>query len=42
VASREELVAIDDAARVEMAAAVAFALDSPYPQPEEALDDVFA
>jgi pyruvate dehydrogenase E1 component alpha subunit len=41
VASGEELIAIDDAARAEMVTAVAFALDSPYPQPEEALDDVF-
>lgn len=33
---------IDAAARDEMRDAVAFALDSPYPAPEEALDHVFA
>jgi len=33
---------IDGEARAEMAAAVTFALDSPYPAPEEALEDVFA
>jgi pyruvate dehydrogenase E1 component alpha subunit len=39
--AREEVVAADDAAVREMDAAVAFALDSPYPAPEEAFDDVF-
>jgi pyruvate dehydrogenase E1 component alpha subunit len=38
----ERALAIDDAARAEMAAAVRFALESPFPEPEEALDDVFA
>jgi TPP-dependent pyruvate/acetoin dehydrogenase alpha subunit len=36
------VLAIDDAAKAEMVRAVAFALDSPYPQPEEAFDHVFA
>jgi len=40
--SAEEALAIDAAARTEMADAVAFALDSPYPAGEEALEDVFA
>lgn len=40
--TREEVLDIDRAARAEMAAAVRFALDSPYPAPEEALEDVFA
>ena len=35
-------LAIDTEARDEMAAAVAFALKSPFPEPEEALDHVFA
>ncbi len=35
-------LAIDRAARDEMARAVEFALGSPYPEPEEALEDVFA
>jgi pyruvate dehydrogenase E1 component alpha subunit len=39
--SREEIVAADDAAVHEMEAAVAFALDSPYPAREEAFTDVF-
>jgi len=34
--------AIDGEARSEMASAVRYALDSPYPVPEEALEDVFA
>jgi pyruvate dehydrogenase E1 component alpha subunit len=38
----EEVEAIDRAATDEMAAAVGFALASPYPEPEEALDHVFA
>jgi TPP-dependent pyruvate/acetoin dehydrogenase alpha subunit len=35
-------LAVDEAARAEMAAAVAFALDSPYPNPEEALEHAYA
>jgi len=41
-ASTDEMLAFDREARDEMAAAVRFALDSPYPEPEEALRDVFA
>ena len=41
-ADRDQVLAIDEAARAEMVAAVAFALDSPYPAPEEALEHVFA
>ena len=41
-ATTDEVLAIDTAAREEMAAAVAFGLESPYPEPEEALDHVFA
>ncbi len=37
-----EVEAIDAAAQAEMRDAVAFALASPYPEPEEALDHVFA
>lgn len=37
----EELAAIDDAARQRVAEAVAFAEDSPYPEPSELLDDVY-
>jgi pyruvate dehydrogenase E1 component alpha subunit len=37
-----EVEAIDADARAEMADAVTFALESPYPEPEEALDHVFA
>jgi pyruvate dehydrogenase E1 component alpha subunit len=40
--SRDELLEIDREACHEMEAAVRFALDSPYPAPEEALEDVFA
>jgi acetoin:2,6-dichlorophenolindophenol oxidoreductase subunit alpha len=40
--SRETVLEIDAAAVTEMADAVRFALDSPYPEPEEALDHVFA
>jgi TPP-dependent pyruvate/acetoin dehydrogenase alpha subunit len=40
--TREEALTIDLEARDEMAAAMAFALESPYPRPEEALDHVFA
>jgi len=39
---REQAVAIDAAARSEMQTAISFALDSPFPRPEEALEDVFA
>lgn len=42
LATPGEVLAIDEAARDEMARAVRFALESPYPAPEEALDDVFA
>jgi pyruvate dehydrogenase E1 component alpha subunit len=41
-ATTDEVLAIDAAARAEMEAAVAFGLASPYPEPEEALDHVFA
>jgi pyruvate dehydrogenase E1 component alpha subunit len=41
-ARQDEILAIDEAARDEMSAAVTFALESPYPAPEEALDHVFA
>lgn len=41
-ATREDIVAIDEAARAEMIAAVRFALASPYPMPTEAMDHVFA
>jgi TPP-dependent pyruvate/acetoin dehydrogenase alpha subunit len=40
--SREEALAIDSKAREEMAQAIRFALESPYPEPEEALEDVYA
>lgn len=40
--SREDALAIDADAIAEMDAAVTFALESPYPQPREALDHVFA
>jgi pyruvate dehydrogenase E1 component alpha subunit len=39
--TRAELLEIDRQARAEMVAAVQFGLDSPYPAPEEALEDVF-
>jgi TPP-dependent pyruvate/acetoin dehydrogenase alpha subunit len=42
VLSRKRALEIDRDARAEMARAVAYALDSPYPAPEEALEDVFA
>jgi TPP-dependent pyruvate/acetoin dehydrogenase alpha subunit len=41
-ATREQVVEIDAAARAEMTAAVRFALDSPFPDPVEALQHVFA
>ena len=40
--TRDAALAIDTAARDEMAGAIRFALDSPYPEPEEALEDVYA
>ena len=40
--TREDALAIDADAIAEMDAAVTFALESPYPQPREALDHVFA
>ncbi len=40
--TREQATAMDAEARAEMTAAVTFALESPYPAPEEALDHVFA
>lgn len=39
---RDTCLSIDADATEEMAAAVRFALESPYPQPQEALDDVYA
>lgn len=41
-ATPDTVHAIDDAARSEMVAAIAFALESPYPDPLEALEHVFA
>jgi pyruvate dehydrogenase E1 component alpha subunit len=38
----EDALAIDRGAREEMASAIEFALESPYPRPEEALEHVFA
>lgn len=38
----EHVLALDAAAHAEMASAVRFALDSPYPAPEEALQHVYA
>ena len=40
--TRDEVLAIDEAARAEMAAAVRFALDSPYPDSHEALEHAYA
>jgi len=40
--TREAAIAIDAEAVAEMDAAVTFAIESPYPQPREALDHVFA
>lgn len=42
VITRQRALEIDDEAREEMRLAVAFALASPLPAPEEALEDVFA
>ncbi len=41
IVSKDELVAVEDQVRAEVAAAVAFAQDSPYPQPEDALKHVY-
>ena len=40
--ARHAAQAIDAAAVAEMDAAVTFALESPYPRPEEALEHVYA
>jgi len=40
--TQAQALALDAEARAEMVAAVRFGLASPYPAPEEALDDVFA
>jgi pyruvate dehydrogenase E1 component alpha subunit len=40
--SREAIEALDEEARDEMARAMTFALESPYPEPDEALEDVYA
>ena len=40
--TQAQALSLDTDARAEMAAAVEFGLASPYPAPEEALDDVFA
>lgn len=42
VASREELAAVEQEVLSDIAQAVQFALASPYPEPQEALRDVFA
>jgi pyruvate dehydrogenase E1 component alpha subunit len=42
VVTRDQILAVDLDARAEMAAAVSFALTSPYPDPEEALQDAYA
>jgi TPP-dependent pyruvate/acetoin dehydrogenase alpha subunit len=41
-ATREEIGEIDGQVRAEIAVAAEFALASPFPEPEEALRDVFA
>jgi pyruvate dehydrogenase E1 component alpha subunit len=41
-ATQEQCLAIDRDAREEMDRAITFALESPYPEPREALDDVYA
>lgn len=41
-ASKDELARIEAEVKAEIAAAERFALESPYPEPEEALRDVFA
>jgi len=40
--TREQILSIDEAAKEEMRSAVRFALESPYPEPREALEHVFA
>ena len=42
VLDRETALAIDTEVRQEMVAAVTFALESPFPEPQEAIDHVFA
>jgi TPP-dependent pyruvate/acetoin dehydrogenase alpha subunit len=42
VITQEAALKIDTEARKEMANAIRFALESPYPAPEEALEDVYA
>jgi len=42
IVAREDAVALDQRARLEMENAVSFALASPFPEPEEALNDVYA
>lgn len=42
LASPDQVLSVDGEATAEMARAVEFALESPYPRPEEAFDDVFA
>jgi pyruvate dehydrogenase E1 component alpha subunit len=42
VVTRDDAMALDRAARAEMEEAVEFALGSPFPEPEQALEDVFA
>jgi len=41
-ATREDIAALDRDIRKTMEQAVKFALSSPFPEPEEALTDVFA
>ena len=41
-ASRDEITAIERQVKSEIAAAVEFAVNSPYPKPEEAERDFFA
>jgi TPP-dependent pyruvate/acetoin dehydrogenase alpha subunit len=41
-ASRDEIAAIERQVKAEIAAAVEFAVNSPYPKPEEAERDFFA
>ncbi len=42
IMAREDAIALDEAARAEMDDAVEFALASPFPEPQQALEDVFA
>lgn len=42
VVTRDDAMELDREARHEMERAVSFALDSPFPEPEEALEDVYA